>query len=292
MNFLYLLAPALCASGKATVQGALTKKRVTSFSDAAALNATVFLLTAVIFSALFVRAVPSVEVFGYALLSAIFVVGFQFSYTLAFKNGSVASAAIINTFNVIFPLVTGALLYSEKWSMFTVIGCVFMAAAFYLVPSRTGNAKSNGKWLLFTLLAFVFAGLNNTLALVFSRSDFAVQSSYMVALSYAFAFPIALITFAFSRKREKRTGQTSTFSLGVATIFPTLAISVLLGVNNLLTLKALATWRSNVFFPVTNGATIVFTAVLNVVCFREKPSLGSVIGIALAVIAAVLLNLG
>lgn len=291
MHFLYLLAPPLSAAVKATAQGSFTKKRVTTFSDAAAFNALVFAFTAVIFSSLFVRELPSLQLLAYAALSAVFIAGFQFSYTLAFKNGAVAPAVIINTFNVIFPLLTGAIFYEEKWTLFTAIGCACMAAAFYLVPARGNDKKINGKWVVFTIAAFVFAGLNNSLSLVFSKSGIAENGSSLVAFSYAFAFPLAAFAFAISKRKEKHSSVVGTLKPDVTAFVTSFAISALLGANNLFTLLALGEWQSNVFFPISNGATIVFTVAFNFVLYREKPALKSIIGIVFAIIAVILLNL-
>lgn len=166
-----------------------------------------------------------------------------------------------------------------------------MAAAFYLVPARGNEEKINGKWIIFTIAAFVFAGLNNSLSLVFSKSGLAAESSSLVAFSYAFAFPIASLAFIISRNKEKSAALVGTLKPDPTAFFTAFAISALLGANNLFTLLALGEWQSNVFFPISNGATIVFTVAFNFVLYREKPTLKAIIGIVFAIIAVILLNL-
>lgn len=59
--------------------------------------------------------------------------------------------------------------------------------------------------------------------------------------------------------------------------------AVLNGAGNIFSLKCAATMDASLQFPIISAACIIFTALIGLVCFREKPSKGDLAGIGLAI---------
>lgn len=288
MHYLFLIFAPVCAMIKAVVQGRYTKKRVNTFSDVLLYNCAVFFATAGVFAIVFLRAFPPIEVILYSLLGSVFIIGFQISYTMAFKSGPITASVIINSFCIVMGMVAGLIFFNEQWSILAIIGLVFMALCFYLVPARGENKKINIKWIIAISLSFLFSGANSTIALFFAKSEFAEWNSTYMVFSFAMACVWALIILLFNVKAKK---EPITINKGWGLPCVALVIGGALGGYNLLNVYSLQYFESYIAMPVVNGAIIVLVMIVNSIIDREKPTLKTLFGVISAVIAIVLLNL-
>lgn len=287
MFYVFIVMP-LLSTIKTVTQGKFSKNNIKTFSDVFIYNTLAFFFSALILAVIFLRQIPPFQVLIYSLITGACSVMFQTFFTLALKNGPTTATIIINNFGIVFTLLTGAIFYSEVWTIFNIVGFLFMSAAFYLIPAKTKDKKATIKWLILVSLSFIFSGLNSAVMLVFSKSQFtAFQSEYMT-LTFAFACILSLLITFFNVNIKK-----DPITLKRNKILPIVAIIIggALGLYNLVNVIAYKYYPSNVLTPITCGLTITLVMIVNSILNKEKPTLKMLIGVLFAVVAIVLLNL-
>ena len=287
MYFVFIVMPLLSVI-KVTMQGKYSQKHIKTFSDVLLYNTIVFLFSAFILAAIFLRQLPPLEVWIYALISATGAFLSQTFYTLAFKNGPITPTAIINSFNIIFTLFAGLIYFNEQWTIFTIVGFAFMSVAFCLIPGKNNDKKANLKWLILTAITFVCFGLSSVVMLLFSRSEFSKWQSAYTVLIFSIASVFSFIFTLFNVKVRK---EPITIKRNWNLPLVALIIGGALGLYNLVNVIAYQHFPSYLVTPIISGACIGLTMIVNSIINREKPTIKMLIGVACAVVAIVLLNL-
>lgn len=281
----YFIALPLLAAVKVNIQGYFSKGRTKTLSAVFSLNALIFTAVALSLAALYLRAPFPAEVLLWGAVSGGISAAFQVSYTLAFRCGPVAPATIINNFNIILPLLTGVLCFGERMSALSLIGLVFLAVAFCLIPEKKGG-KINGRWLIFTVAAFLASGTNNVLTLFFNRSSVAAYKEAYVIVGYAFAALFCMgLSILFHRKGEE------TLRIDARLLVGIVAIGVVLGLYNRMLVFAAAEVAAVLLYPVINGLTIFWIALSDRILFRQKFARRQMVGMLCGLAAVILLNL-
>ncbi len=287
MYYIFIAMP-LLSTIKTVMQGRYSKKSINTFSDVLIYNTLVFFFSALVLGIIFLRQIPPIEVFGFSLITAIFSILFQTFYTLALKSGPTTATIIINTFNLVITMFTGAIFYSEQWSIYNIIGFLFMSVAFYLIPARINDKKANFKWFIFTALSFLFGGLNVAATYVFSKTNLASYKNEYTTLIFALAFVLSGIFTLFNVKVRK---EPITIKKSIELPIVALVIGGAVGLYNLLNVIGYKYFPSYILLPVVSGLIIILVMIVNSILNREKPTLKMLIGVIFAVIAIVLLNI-
>lgn len=287
MYYIFIAMP-LLSTIKTVTQGRYSKKHIKTFSDVLIYNTLAFFFSALVLGVIFLRQIPPIEVFGFALINAICAILFQTFYTLALKNGPTTATIIINTFSIVITMFTGAIFYNEQWSIYNIIGFILMSAAFYLIPARNNDKKANLKWIILTALSFLFGGFNTAAMLVFSKSNFVSYQNEYTTLIFALAFVLCGLFTLFNVKARK---EPITIKKSIELPIVALVIGGAVGLYNLLNVIGYNYFPSYILLPVVCGLIIVLVMVVNSILNKEKPTLKMLIGVALAVIAIVLLNI-
>lgn len=287
MWYVFIVMPILSLI-KTTLQGRYSKSNIKTFSDLLLYNSATYLVATITLAIIFLRQMPPIEVFLYASLSGILSILFQTFYTLAFRNGPVAPTVIITSFNIVLILIAGTIFFEESWSIYAIIGFVFMAAAFYLLPAKGGDKKANLKWAFFITLTFLFGGLGGVVTLFFSRSEFSAYKPEYTTLFFAVALVLCSLLTLFNVKVKK-----DPITIKKDWKLPTVAlvIGAALGIYNLVMAIAFEHFPSYIVSPVTNATLMVLVMFLNCILDKEKPTKRMILGLISAVIGIVLLNL-
>ena len=287
MYFIFVIMPILSVL-KITMQGKYSQKNVKTFSDVLIFNTISFLFSTIILAIIFLREIPPVEVWIYALISGFVFVFYQVFYTFAFKKGPISATAIIVSFYIVFVLLSGLIFYNETWNAFTIIGLCFMFIAFYLIPSKSNDKKANLIWLIFTILTFIFAGLSGSILFLFSKSTFSSWKTEYITLFFVFATLLSSLFTLFNVKVRK-----DPITIKRSRELPIVSsiIGLALGIYYVLYVVIYQYYPSYIVSPIISGTTIALTMIVNSIINKEKPTLKMLIGVGFAVIAIVLLNI-
>ncbi len=187
------------------------------------------------------------------------------------KNG-VAVASIAGKMSVVIPIAMGVLLLNESITGFKMLGVFAGILAVLLSVSGTLGVKDM-KW---PLLVFIGSGVIDASLKIFEqwlRSP--EQFPMLITIIFVFALLSALSHHIVSGQgKVEMVSVLSGLVLGVAN-FGT--------VYFLLQALALPKWESSVIYAVNNFGVVIFSILVGMVFFREKPGLRGWFGFALAI---------
>ena len=237
------------------------------------------------------RQIPISEIYlqpwfsGALFLGALFVSIFFVMAMTAQKNG-VSVTSIAGKMSVVVPVFFGILLYNESVTFLKIVGIIMALIAVYLSSVKEEKSKKNGT-LLLPILLFIGSGTIDTLLKYIqenhvSDEDISIFSGSLFGIAGAFAFLILVIKTL--KKRE---------SFGYKNIIA----GIILGVPNyysiIFLIKALQNknFESSTLFTINNVAIVVVSTLVGLFFFKEKFSIKNKIGVAMAVLAIILVTI-
>jgi len=237
------------------------------------------------------RQIPISEIYlqpwfsGALFLGALFVSIFFVMAMTAQKNG-VSVTSIAGKMSVVVPVIFGIILYNESVTFLKIVGIIMALIAVYLSSVKEERSKKNGT-LLLPVLLFIGSGTIDTLLKYIqenhvSDEDVSIFSGSLFGIAGAFAFLILVIKTL--KKRE---------SFGYKNIIA----GIILGVPNyysiIFLIKALQNknFESSTLFTINNVAIVVVSTLVGLFFFKEKFSIKNKIGVAMAVLAIILVTI-
>ena len=237
------------------------------------------------------RQIPISEIYlqpwfsGALFLGALFVSIFFVMAMTAQENG-VSVTSISGKMSVVVPVVFGIILYNESITFLKIVGIIMALIAVYLSSVKEEKSEKNGT-LLLPILLFIGSGTIDTLLKYIqenhvSDEDISIFSGSLFGIAGAFAFLILVIKTL--KKRE---------SFGYKNIIA----GIILGVPNyysiIFLIKALQNknFESSTLFTINNVAIVVVSTLVGLFFFKEKFSIKNKIGVAMAVLAIILVTI-
>ena len=205
---------------------------------------------------------------------------------LSLKWGSLAITSLVMSYSLLIPTVYG-LITGEPISWLKVVGFVVLIVSAFLIRSQhtdSDNKKVSFKWLIVVILAFLGNGFCTVFQTAQERKfNGACNSSFMImALSIAMVASFA-IGFVYERKSIK-----SVFNKGFLSAS---LCGICNGATNLLVMLIVGSVAASLFFPVLSAAQLSLLFLLSVVVYKEKFIPRQFVGMALGIIAIVVLNI-
>lgn len=192
------------------------------------------------------------------------------------KNGVVLSSTFMKL-GLLVSMVICVVVYRERPDSLQVLGFVLALGAILLMNYRKGAASSVEKSGLMWLL--LLSGMAEVMSKVFEETGFSGMSDYFLLVTFATAFPLALLLMA---KKGQRIGKWEAL------------FGVLIGVPNFLSskllLQALYTIPAVIAYPVYNVGVILIVTMAGMLLFRERLEKRQWLGLGMILIALVLLN--
>lgn len=229
-----------------------------------------------------------------ALLSGVATSSFIVSWIISIQRGAFVTTDIFLTLGVGLTIALSSAFLGEKVKLTQIIGFVILVAAAYVICSY--NISIKGKMSLGSFMLLLICGASNGLA-DFAQKIFVkkVEGESAAAFNfYSYVFSaitlfIIYLVFRAVKKDEKK----SVFSTPHAkkVILHVSLMAILLFVVSYFKTLAAARLDAALLYPLNQGATLVLSMTLAAVCFKEKITLRSLIGIILAFIALVMINL-
>ena len=292
----YLLLPLgwALASSKVTLQSKFSK------SDKHTLSQNVF-FTAIMFSVISLMLLPSLFDGGisettvlYAALLGSFSLLYQILYVIALSLGRMTLTVIINNFGMLIPMLISVLYLEEDFTYFIGIGAVLALASLCLTvvnKSDKGKAtKNNGEsviWLILTLLLFLSNGLASTFQKLYTvRAGNDFQPLEFVCIAYMVAAIEAFAIFGVLAPKDKKKGITL---ISKSTVLIGCGVGATLGVFQCVNTFAISLIPGSIYYPAYNCGTSITLALIGATLFKERFTVRQYIGIAVGVIAILLL---
>jgi drug/metabolite transporter (DMT)-like permease len=207
----------------------------------------------------------------------------------------VSSTSVVSVLSMLIPIVFAALVWGDQPSLLQSAGITLALVSLILIgikPKKQSTAKvtdsdvvaeKNFSWVPTLILGgfFLLCGLSRVAQEAFKHvSPIDQKPTFLLAAFLAAGVPASIVLLWRRRK-----------------ILPMeLFIGFLMGVTNgsqvWLTLRTLDYLEGFIFFPVSSAGTIIFTMFVAVLFLQERISRRAMIGIGVAVVALVMMNLG
>ena len=225
---------------------------------------------------------PLAVFLGIVFISSLFVI----AETTAKQGISVAQVA--NRMSVVIPICIAILFYGDGISVSKVIGIILALVAVYLVSHKENKGKPADKfWWLFPLIIFGCSGIIDSSINYAQRNllnDLNFDAFLSTIFTTAFVFGFMVLLYQLIIKKEKFQPQA-------------VPAGIILGLINFGTMYFIISalnanvMEPSVLFPINNLSILTLSTIVSVIVFKEKLSSKNWIGIALSLLAILILGL-
>ena len=223
--------------------------------------------------------------FGLSLITGFWFIFTYILMTASTQRSGVTVTSLSSKLSVVLPTLAGVVLFSETLNWVATMGIVLALVALVLVVGGKGRTDKPNKtnWLL-PILIFFGTGTGDILMKLTEQKNDAPDMSFMIAFIYfiALLFGIILVTYDLIRGKSKWQGKSAIggIGLGVINFFSTFCVY-----------HAMRCFDNVVLFPVYNIGVVSLTALTGWLLFKEKLTWKNYLGLAIAIIAVILITL-
>lgn len=227
-----------------------------------------------------------------ALLSGVATASFIITWVLSVRRGSYV---MIDVFLMLGVGVTLALSLAlgEKIKLTQILGFVILIVAAYIMCSY--NKTLNGKMSIGSFLLLILCGASSGLAdfgqKLFTHTAEGANAAVFNFYSYLFSTAALLITFLIFKKVEGK-DVVSVFSTPNATkVFIYVSVmAVMLFVNSYFKTLAAEKLDAALLYPLNQGLALISAIFIAAIFFKEKVTVRCIVGVVLAFIALIIIN--
>jgi len=220
-----------------------------------------------------------------AFLYGLCTLGSQSLYMIAAQTGSVSVCSLIYAACFIIPTVFTAICYDESFSAFRIIGIATMLVSVIMISIKgEENTKSSKKYLIQAFLAMLVPGSGGLRQKIFSKLYSGAGINEYLFLAFLF-----ILLFSVIGKLSTKPKSDSTQKYGKKFYILALLLSLSVVIANKLNMFLVGALPGLIFFPIINGGTIMFSAIVSKYLFKEKLSILSWCGIIIGILAIVLI---
>lgn len=234
------------------------------------------------------KEIISTSWFPYALfLSATFIIFFNVNAYTVQKVGMIITG-IFQKLSLIIPVILGLLFFDESASIFKYIAIGLTFVAILLINMTKGQneelLEQAKRYWYWPLLVFFGSGLIEGVLFYVQETGRVVDAGIdFVSILFFMAGCWGLLFMILTNQLKSVT-------------MKDVIAGVLIGVPNFFTIYLLIKgleigWDGSVLFPVNNVGVIALTAVIGMIVFKEKLTSYNLAGLAIAMIAVVLISM-
>lgn len=218
--------------------------------------------------------------------------GFSFILTYALiaessQRSGVTVTSLSSKLSVVIPTLFGIIFLKEALGLTAGIGIALALAALFLIVGGKDKekTKTGTSTLIMLLPVFIFfsTGIGDVLIKLTEKANTAEDKIPMIAFIYFISFLFGVILVAYDLIKGKSKWQWKSaiggLVLGTVNFFSTVCIY-----------KALHVFANVVFFPVYNIGVVCLSALAGWLLFKEKLSWKNYLGLAIAIVAVILIT--
>ena len=223
--------------------------------------------------------------FGLSILTGFWFIFTYLLMTASTQRSGVTVTSLSSKLSVVLPTLAGVVLFSEKLNFVATMGIVLALVALVLVVGGKNATNKDIKinWLL-PVLIFFGTGTGDILMKLTEQQNSSDDMGFMIAFIYFIAMLFGFLVVAFDLIRSKSKWQWKNaiggITLGVINFFSTFCVY-----------NAMRCFDNVVLFPVYNIGVVCLTALTGWLLFKEKLTWKNYLGLAIAIIAVILITL-
>ncbi len=207
----------------------------------------------------------SVTTLIYGMIYGVLLVLSQWMFTIALRSGNTSVCSVVYSLGFILPTVSGTLFWNETLTFLNCIGILVAVIIILLTAkkSETEQRKRNRSFIWYILIAMFSSGGLGIMQKVQQSSKTADEKGAFLFIAFSVAFICSMVAFGLCREKASFTK--------TKVLFPAFTGLCFGGANLCNTILA-GRMKSAVFFPLQNISTILFTTLLGIFLFKEKPT--------------------
>lgn len=231
---------------------------------------------------------PSRDMLLISLLSGASTAVFLVTWLISVKKGAYMMLDIFLTMGVLIPLVASNIFFHEVIRLSQWIGIAVLFAAVVIMCSYNNSIKARITPASFVLL--ILCGAANGIA-DFSQKLFTIRipegsTAVFNFYTYVFAALVLIVSFAVTGKTEP-TGSKSTLKHIFGYI---LIMALCLFANSYFKTLAAGQLKAVLLYPLNQGCSLILSAIMAAVLFKEKITIKAVIGICTTFVGLLIIN--
>jgi drug/metabolite transporter (DMT)-like permease len=224
--------------------------------------------------------------FGLAILTGFWFIFTYLLMTASTQRSGVTITSLSSKLSVVLPTLAGVVLFNEKLNFVATMGIVLALVALVLVVGGGKRDAINRVSTNRLLPIFIFfgTGTGDILMKLTEQQNTGDNMSFMIAFIYFIAMLFGILIVAFDLIRGKSKWQWKNaiggIGLGVINFFSTFCVY-----------HAMRCFDNVVLFPIYNIGVVSLTALTGWLLFKEKLTWKNYLGLAIAIIAVILITL-
>lgn len=225
------------------------------------------------------------ETIAYAVIYAVFLLCANWGYTIALVNGNTSVCVTVYSMGFIIPTLSGMIFWNQQASFFKILGIILVIPAVILSGIKKGTSRNKGGngYFIPAVIAMLTSGGLGITQTVQQKSEYSHQFGTFVLIAFIIGALVSL-TFSFFAKKDER--KLTKGNVGIACI-----IGVCWSVCNLLNTYLSGALPTAVFFPLLNIGTILASALLGIVMYKEKITSKTLTIVGLGILSILFINL-
>ena len=299
MGYLFLFLALSCGLLKAYC-GKISSSAVSCSYDAVVLN-TVRMILCVFLGLLFVfigggasLTDTTPKILLIAFLCGISTACFVFFWLLSVRTMAYMLVEVFVMGGVILPLTLCTFLYKEPVGMGQIIGVILLLTAVYCMCTckNTTKAKLTKKDFLLLFLCSLSSGFSDFSQKLYTKEIENANISLFNLYTYLVASIVLLTACFFFKKKEKAGIKIKPLREIVRPIFIYVAImAVCLFLNAYFKTLSAKYLDAILLYPLNQGCAVLLSLIMSAIIFKEKINAKGYLGVALAIIAMILINI-
>lgn len=209
----------------------------------------------------------------------------------AMKSGAIILVSLASSAGLLLPCIFGIFMFDEPMSTWQFIGIGLLLVSAYLLAGY--SKRLTGSFTTKTLLLLLGGMLSNGLIMIAQKmfSKYLPDTSVSIFSFLSFGIAGAAMLIMLLPRLIKKEGRKKLASLPAAAWGYGAILSVALLIINQLATLAGRVIPSAIMFPINDGGGTIIAALTASVCFGEKLTRRSLAGLAIGIIALVIINL-
>lgn len=293
MVYIILIAATLMCSGKALVTKIIGNAAKTPH-DVLLLNSALFLVGA---AAAGITGAGNLEIMtevsGVSLLLAA-VLSFFLLFTIimqiyAMNNGPVSLGTLIYSLGFLVPIFYSATFLGEDMSVAQCFGVLLIIVSLVMIVPPEKGQKFSFMWITFAFLAMLGSGTSAVVQKIHQNTAFKDELSAFVLYSFLFASALALIASVIAKKAFR--GERYALFDRKGVIWLILISGMIVGFMNVANTNLAGKLPAIIQFPVYNIGSMIITAILGKIVFKDNLSKRKLLGFVLGLVAVTIIGL-
>lgn len=219
-------------------------------------------------------------------VSGLALAGSTLCGNLAMKSGTIALNSVFGTAGLLVPCIAGILFFNEPMSLWQWLGVAVFVVASWLMSSSAKSVNTGFSWK--TVLLLLGSMLTNGITMLCQKLLTFTDPQANVSLFSVLSFGIPAIVFLLAFGKARCNGQKE--SLDRRLYLPVVMLALAVFLINQLATDATRTVDSVVLFACINGGSSIIAAIVGAVCYLERPTVRSTVGLLLGVAALIAIN--